>query len=299
MNIGITYILYNPNIETLLASINSIYTQVNKILFIDNGSNNQFEIESFNTHLVPIDKIYLYENTGIANATNIAIDYFIKLNFDYIIISDQDTIYHHNYISTFKNKVDHISLENIAAFVPSVDDTISNSIKPFYIKKGLLLKKIVVDCDAFVYQSIASGMIINLLCIKVIGLMNTDLFIDYVDFEWCWRVHYYNWKIIAIPSMIIYHQLGDSVKRIGNKYVHIHKPIREYYIVRNVFYLSLNSPYIGIVDRSILFFKALLIFIGYVLLSNDIKTSFGYCLYGFIDGVNGKLGACRRRIKKR
>jgi rhamnosyltransferase len=289
MKIGIVIITYNPNIEILLELVNSIHRQIDEILLVDNNSKNRQDIDNLNS-VIPINKIYLSDNTGIANATNIAIDYFLKLQFDYLIISDQDTIYDSNYINIFKSKIDIMFQENIAAFVPSVYDTISGSIKPFYIKNKILLRKKVVNRDTFVYQAIASGMIINLLCIKIIGSMKKELFIDYVDFEWCWRVQYYNWKLVALPLMRIYHRLGDSIKYIGSKAISVHRPIREYYIVRNITYLALYSQFLGIVDKCILFFKALLIFIGYIVLSDDLKTSFNYCISGFIDGITKKLG---------
>jgi rhamnosyltransferase len=292
MNIAIAYVLYNPDLKILIESVNSICRQVDKILFIDNNSSNKHLVDGIKS-IMPIHKIYLSENTGIANATNIAIDNLIKEKFDYMIISDQDTIYADDYVNNFKRNINDMCLENIAAFVPSVYDIISGSIKPFYIKKNIRIKKLLIKCNTFIYQAISSGMVINLLSIKIIGSMKTELFIDYVDFEWCWRVHHYNWKIVAFPLMQIYHKLGDSVKHIGKKYVPIHNPIREYYIVRNITYLSLNSPYLGIVDKYFLFIKALSLFFGYILLSDNKKMSFKCCLKGFIDGINRRLGKFR------
>jgi rhamnosyltransferase len=289
MKIGAAIITYNPNINILFETINSIRIQVDEVLLVDNNSKNRQNIDNLNI-IISIKMICLSDNTGIANATNVAIDYFLKSNFDYLIISDQDTVYDSNYINIFKSKVNNMTKKNIAAFVPAVYDVISDAIKPFYVKEKFLLKKKVFYHDAFVYQAIASGMIINMLCIRIIGSMKKELFIDYVDFEWCWRVHHYNWKIVALPLMRIYHRLGDSIKNIGSKVVSTHRPIREYYIVRNITYLALYSHFLGIIDKCILFFKAILMLIGYIILADDKKTFLYYCIGGFADGITKKLG---------
>jgi rhamnosyltransferase len=288
MKIAIAYILYNPNVDLLISSIDSICYQVDSILLVDNGSDKQIDVVRKN---VEINQIYLSDNTGIANATNIAITYYRNQGYDYLIISDQDTVYTDNYVSLFKNKVNYINTEKVAAFVPSVYDIISNTVKPFYIKKKIWLKRQVIKEDyKIVYQAMASGMIVQLLCIEIVGLMKTDLFIDYVDFEWCWRIDFYDWKIIALPALSIYHQLGDSTKHLGRKNINLHNTIREYYITRNAAYLALYSPFLRILDKYILFLKALSYLFGFPCLGNNIGKSFKYCLLGFLDAFAKRLG---------
>jgi rhamnosyltransferase len=290
IKIAIVYILYNPNIEILVQSVNSIVNQIDAILFVDNDSDNLQDI----TNISVAQLISLSENTGIANATNIGIDYFQKLKYDYLVISDQDTVYSSDYIDIFKNKITSMSLKDIAAFVPSVYDTNSGSTNQFYIKRKIWLKKQSIKNDyAIVYQAIASGMIINLSCIEIIGLMKTELFIDYVDFEWCWRVFYKKWQIIAFPSMCIYHKIGDSAISIGKKVIPTHSHIREYYITRNTVYLALYSPFLCFLDKCILFIKSISFLFGYIFLSDNIKVSAKYCFTGFIHGIIKKLGKFR------
>jgi len=47
--------------------------------------------------------------------------------------------------------------------------------------------------------------------------MNEDLFIDWVDFEWCWRARKKGYKIIGNANVVITHQLGDAAVTIGRK----------------------------------------------------------------------------------
>jgi rhamnosyltransferase len=287
MKIAIAYILFNPDVVVLKESVNNIYNQVDSVLFVDNGSNN---IRDFADMASAVHIIYLSENTGIASATNVAINYFKKLQFDYLIISDQDTMYSLDYIAVFKGKINGTAFKNVAAVVPAVYDAISDSVKPFYIKKRIWMRKIIIENDAIVYQAIASGMIINLLCINTVGLMKEELFIDYVDFEWCWRVYYNKWKILAFPSMHIYHKLGVSIRTFGRKVIHTRSVTREYYITRNAFYLALYSSCLSYIDRIVLFGKAISFLLGYIILSSDIERSFKYCFMGFVDGISKRMG---------
>jgi rhamnosyltransferase len=291
VKIAIVYILYNPDFDLLASSIYSIRDQVDSILLIDNGSKKKFEMKARDAL---INQINLFENTGIANATNIAINYYRERDYDFLILSDQDSIYAKDYVSVFKYTIAALDIKNIAAIVPSINELISNAVKPFYVKKRIWVKKqSIKEKYKAVYQAIASGMIIQLSCIDIIGLMKAELFIDYVDFEWCWRVGFYGFRIIAIPALFIYHQLGDYKKTMGGRVINLHNIQREYYITRNVAYLALYSPYLKIVDKYILFFKAISYLICFPLLSNTPGLSFKYCLFGFFDAISGKLGKSR------
>jgi rhamnosyltransferase len=294
VKIAIAYILYNPDFELLASSIYSIRGQVDSILLVDNGSEKKFEMKDRD---VLADQVNLFENTGIANATNIAIDYYRERGYDFLILSDQDSIYAKDYVSILKNNIAALDIKNVAAIVPSISELISNTVKPFYIKKKIWLKKQdIKEKYKPVYQAMASGMIIHLACIEIVGLMKAELFIDYVDFEWCWRVWFSGFRIIAIPALHIYHHLGNYKKTIGKKIINLHSTPREYYITRNTAYLALYSPYLKIIDKYILFFKAVFYLICFPLLSNKPGLSFKYCLLGFFHALSGKLGKIGIRV---
>jgi len=92
----VIYVTYNADIDLLRKSIKSIYSQIHKIIIIDNTPNKDINLEKIKNDIIEI--IYLENNLGIAKAQNIGIKKALENSYDYIMLSDQDTIYPGNYI---------------------------------------------------------------------------------------------------------------------------------------------------------------------------------------------------------
>jgi rhamnosyltransferase len=140
-------------------------------------------------------------------------------------------------------------------------------------------------------QAIASGMVISSAVFNSVGFMDEKLFIDWVDFEWCWRAQAKGYVIIGCADVVIQHSLGDVAKKVGSKSYPVRSPIRHYYIIRNGIYLALRSKYINFRMRVNLFLKSFRYIIGFTLLGKPHGKHFVYCLKGFYHGVIGRLGA--------
>lgn len=293
MKIGCVIVTYNPDITLLNKSISSLLFQVDNLCIVDNGSASIEKIKE----LANIDKkillISLADNKGIAFATNEGLKFFIDKSFDYVITSDQDTVFPNNYVENIKKNIVLFKneIQDIAAFAPVFFEENQNKIAPVYQFKKKKIVKIPLEKDYLdVFQAIASGLVLNLSLIQNIGLMNEDLFIDLVDFEWGWRVNYCKKRIVCCKNMQIVHKLGDFSKNLGSKNVSMHSYVRNYYITRNSFYLALKTKYLPLYTRMILFFKSFLYIIGYTVLSDKHIKNFIYTNKGFFDAVTGRLG---------
>jgi rhamnosyltransferase len=93
---------------------------------------------------------------------------------------------------------------------------------------------------------ITSGSVLNLSSIKIIGLFNEDLFIDFVDTEFSYRVIQNGYKNVMFSNIVLNHALGKLVEARSlvnfKKSLRItHAPIRVYYIVRNGLYLLFKA----------------------------------------------------------
>lgn len=85
--------------------------------------------------------------------------------------------------------------------------------------------------------AISSGSLASVDVFVNAGLMDDDLFIDYVDFEWCSRVRAAGMHIKVVPHAVMRHTIGQaSVESAGLK-VFVHGPVRCYYRLRNAFHL--------------------------------------------------------------
>ena len=82
---------------------------------------------------------------------------------------------------------------------------------------------------------ISSGMAITKETFDVVGLMDEEFFIDFVDTEWCLRCRSKNVEILMISAATMVHSIGDSSWNIGFMKIFVHSPIRSYYQTRNSF----------------------------------------------------------------
>jgi rhamnosyltransferase len=174
-------VTYNPDMEQLKKTVTSIVRQISYCIVIDNG-NTEFDFKSFENVVV----VNLGSNYGVAYAQNKGIAIAFQYSADFIILSDQDTIYPENFVE--KNYIAYKQLENhkLAALVPVFFNSIKKVKNPIMVKKFSATKnfsKTYIKTS----QAIASGSFIIVNSLKKIGGMNEKLFIDYVDFEWCWR----------------------------------------------------------------------------------------------------------------
>lgn len=287
MKINIIYITHYADIDLLEESIKSIEKQISKIYIVDNTPYGDDALKQLQGEKLEI--IFLKDNLGIAYAQNIGIKKSIDEGVDYVMLSDQDTVYPANYVESmlpiFMEK------DNVAAVAPRLNDSVKKSADGFIDVKPLVFKQFYPISGQYeVMQVIASGKILNANFLSKIGLMNEGLFIDWVDFEWCWRARKRNFKIIANANVVIEHQLGDKSKDIGYREVNLRSHIRHYYITRNAFYLALHNNSLDMLYRVTLFLKAFRYLVGYPILAEPHLKNLKYVTKGFFHGLIGKQG---------
>jgi len=284
--IDIIIVIYNPNEDLLSKCILSIFDTVRHIYIIDNSDINI----SLNIDYEYIKYIKLKENMGISYAFNIGIKESIKNKSDYILLTDQDTVYPIKYIDNMLKTFDNE--ENICAVTTLFKDTNSAKKNEGFYKKSFLFAKrfFPIEGSFNVFHTISSGKILNTKYINDIGLMDEDLFIDWVDYEWCWRARKKGYKIIGNADVVIDHQLGDESTDVGFRVVNLRSPLRHYYITRNAFYLSIYNNSLNSINKVTLFFKSFRYIIGYPILSKPHLKHLKYVLLGFWHGMTGKLG---------
>lgn len=296
MKIGACIITYNPNLTVLQKGVESLLPQVEKIIIIDNGSKIEPDIKCFCSQYEKVQLFCLEENKGIATATNIALQEFINQDFDFVLTSDQDSNYPENYISNFKKNKNVLNDDNIAVYTPVFFDENENDYADIIVESKVFMKKIKASEEyTDVFHAIASGMIINLKHLHEIGMMDENLFIDWVDLEFCWRVRYFKKRIICCRNMTIHHKLGDEAKDIGYRKVSLRSWIRNYYITRNSFYLAIHTNYLRKISKLVLFLKSFRYIIGYTVLCKEHFTNLRYTVRGMHDGIHAYLGKIKEK----
>nr|WP_276576524.1 glycosyltransferase family 2 protein [Caldicoprobacter algeriensis] len=280
-------VTYKPDVVILEKCIHSLKNQLDKVIIVDNTHGGCEKLESFKT-FPNLEVIYLKDNYGIAYAQNVGIKKALENNADYILLSDQDTVYPPDFV---EKMLECFKEEEIAACGPLFIDA-NTGRKQFFIKKGLFgFKRFYPTSGKHeVLQLIASGTILNSRYLSYIGLMKEDLFIDWVDMEWCWRAVKKGYKIIGNADVKILHKHGEKSIRFFSKNVTLKSPLRHYYTIRNGTYLALRNSNLDIPHRVILFLKTFRNIFLFALLSKPHLIHLKYTVLGFWHGITGKSG---------
>lgn len=268
-------VLYNPDIERLKENIRSIYSQVPKIVLVDNGSDNVSDVNSFFNDDSRILLIELEDNQGIAAAQNIICQYAYDNGYAWAITLDQDSVSPPNLVSEYSKYVNDSSLGMLC---PQIFDINCGYID--YINDGDETTE-VIDC-------IASASAIRISAWKRIGGFFTPMFIDKVDFEIAYNLRAYNYKILRVNTIVLKHEIGHSFIRhflFKDRRIFNHNHIRVYYMVRNTFVMIRRY---GLERR---WLSGLLVTLWAILFyEQDKKRKLWFYLKGLNDGIKGKLG---------
>lgn len=280
---------YNPKIDKFKESLYTYIEQVDLVIITDNSEDHIVTDELKN-----LEKIYknltvisMGGNKGIASSQNSGIEYGISKNFQWVIELDQDTILPSNYINEMMDF--YIEKEKIYPLIAGIGPLAllgENRIHKNHTGKNILIEK-----------TLSSGFMSRTKVYSEIGLKDSTLFIDYVDWEWCWRARSKGYVILLNKSVQIEHSLGEGFKKIFFLNVGICSPIRHYYQYRNTL-LLIRKQYIPkkwkIERITIAIFK---IFI-YLIFYKNKKARLTYIYLGIKDGIYEVHGSFQNRKNK-
>ena len=232
-------------------------------------------------------------NVGLASALNIGILEAKKQGAEMVALFDQDTELPLNFTKDMFHYINHYQDDKpVAVYSPIFHNHVTNetgrhiNFKPFRLIRGSVSE---TESYAKPHYVITSGSIIPIEVLDEIGLMREELFIDFVDIEWCIRARHHGYDVIAINRITIDHHLGDYAAHFMGHHYSIHSPLRMYYYFRNSVYLycltdiDLNWKF---VDGARNLFR----FLFYMLLVKNRQTYFKYIIKGYYHGLIKKMG---------
>lgn len=229
MKIAAVVILYHPP-KDAISNIKTYYDYIEKIFVFDNS-----EVKSLiKDDLSELPNVEFYqdlENEGIAKRLNEGCNLAIKEHFDWILTMDQDSSFSDDAVITYFNCFKQVKeKEKIAMFGPKYERYNNTS-------RNCIAKK--VD------KLITSGSLLNLSLFNEIGKFDEALFIDSVDYDYCFRAIIAGYSIIQFQNIYLLHSVGRIVCKsslktffIIKKKKEIHSPLRLYYMYRNLLYLN-------------------------------------------------------------
>jgi rhamnosyltransferase len=287
-------VTYNPDFSALELLLSELSKQASLIVLIDNGSLIDVSDWAYKSNFHHIVCISLKKNQGLASAQNIGIKYAIDNNYQYIVLFDQDSlpdeyminnlVIAHESLSTQKIKVGAVGPTNIADS-NSGRSPFSQIVGLKHIRKKCTSENGIVETDYL----ISSGCLFSVNTLRLVGLMEEKLFIDYIDIEWCLRAKSSGYKVFGVCSAKMKHSLGDSPLVIFGKKYPVHSPLRHYYIFRNAMWLYSRTaaPWNW---KAVDLFRLIIKFLAYAIFAKPRYQHLKMMTIGVFHGLVGKSG---------
>lgn len=234
-------VAYHPKQEELESLCRALLRSRSGVVIVDNTEASTFSVGG---DLSTVTVIPLGENTGIAHALNVGIKHAIEQGAETVILFDQDSKVAEGFLSTL---VAPLKGGRPGVVAPVAFDK-GNGIE--YPSERLTAR----GSPRNVYSNgrstpyavdlvITSGCAATAATFEKVGAMDEDLFIDYVDYEWCLRCRSKGVPILVVPAAVMQHAIGEMVVKRGFYRGIVHGPARTYYKIRNSF-LLFRKPHV-------------------------------------------------------
>ncbi len=220
------------------------------------------------------------KNLGLGAALNVGIRRAIEMGFSWILTSDQDSKISPGYVQSMLSTHDSLTGHTrVGILCPRYKDAeLGITVPPFKAWSGDIL-----GC-------MTSGAMFRAETFALSGPMEEDLFIDYVDLEYCERLRLMGFKVIESPDTILWHSLGRITIHPLFGIVTNHSPKRRYYINRNRLVL-VKRYFFKDPEWSLNKLKTLIFDTVMVILVEDKKLAkAGYMVRALYDGIFNRMG---------
>jgi GT2 family glycosyltransferase len=237
-------VTYNPN-QQLSQLIASVRPQVDALWVVDNSAEiettkrlHEYEQQSGGA----ISLILNPHNKGLATAQNQGVVAALDAGYDWVLLMDQDGVPDEDMVSQMLCVARNCQMpERIGFLVPVHCDEGDRPVAEVYIRRGwgLLGRRSLSkpgEIESRTAFAMASGCLIPAKRIREIGPMAEDFFIDYIDYDFSFRIRRAGYRIIVVEAAKLQHQLGERVEGqfLGRtKSYREHNATRRYTIYRN------------------------------------------------------------------
>jgi rhamnosyltransferase len=279
-------------------AVDAIKDQVGHVLVVDNGSDEITREALEKLRASDSITVLLNErNEGIAHAFNQAVQWARSRDFEWILTLDHDSEATPGMVDELVRGYQVLSqsgIRNVAIMAASPFDQNEQDYLYFSPREngGLPVRE---------GEVISAGSLIRLEVFDVVGPFNEDLFIYFVDVDFCKRLVRAGFAAYICPKAVFTHQEGLKRRHrflwIDTWHDHYGKEAR-YYLSRNTIYLITKlrlrrSEIRVLVQRLWIDHRNILLF------EKDRLVLFAMSLMGFFDGLRGKVGPMNSEKQKK
>lgn len=286
-------VTYYPDQICLKKLLTELSHQTDYVVTVEN-SNHDPTTKMIN-ECVPENGILIdqQDNSGIAAAINCGIKQAREMGAGYVVLFDQDSLPEPSMVKILLSEMLKITKLDckIAAVGPKYDDIKGELKSPFVILDGNRLSRVncadneVVKVD----HLISSGCLISMDALDDIGEMEEELFIDYVDTEWCLRATDKGYSLFGVGSAQMQHSLGDRLTTLFGRSHPVRCSLRYYYLIRNGIWV-LRRPWISTSWRKMDRRRLFLIYICCSLFIGTRFDNWKMMTKGIWHSLTGKMG---------
>ena len=272
-------VLYQPG-EEVADNVSTYIGEVEVLFAVDNSDDDG---NCSAGRLKEMEKVvYLANRTnlGVAAALNRGAGLALERGFDFLLTMDQDSRATPGMVRAMLDCLNVLTPGDIGIVAPFL------ATRPGERPVGK------ADCPE-VETAMTSGSLLDLRVYEKAGPFLDELFVDFVDIEYCLRLRASGYRIFRANRAVLEHRVGELMKVPmvgGDLYLTSHAPLRKYYKTRNRFFVAKRYrtlfPEFCLRDR-VRFFLEL---VRLLLFEGEKRQKLAMMAKGYCDYRKGRMG---------
>ncbi|NKI95072.1 glycosyltransferase [Rhizobacter sp. SG703] len=233
-------------------------------------------------------------NKGLGAALNLGIAAVREAGFEVVALFDQDSSPSEAFLRDMLQRLGEARDANAHAAVCIGPRHVDDSDPQAALAEPRLAPSLhPVSCLA------TSGMMFPVGSLQPDEFFTEEFFLDFVDFDWCWRLGRRGWRFLRAMDVVMPHRLGLAQRQLFGLRYHVPAPYRHYFQFRDTLRLSVRS-YVPIYAKvrltGLLPLKAL----AYPFLLDRGLERAGWMWRGVGDALRrvGGIGAAREKLSQ-
>lgn len=284
-------VCFHPDPTTLRQLVLQLLPDVQHVWLVNNGTQGELPAD-----LGPqVHAIELGRNLGVAAALNEGFERAYAAGADAVIGFDQDSEPAPGLVAQLQadwnQEIQRQPHLRLGAMGPATCDRDGAHLLDTFAPYNWLRKRIrPLPGERWrVDHLITSGSLIPLEAWKATGPMNAELFIDWIDVEWCGRARLAGYTLLMDGDAVLRHRIGNRSQALLGRHFHVHAPFRHYFVLRNALIIWRDKRFApGWRTHHLLY--ALRVILANLLLAPQRSERLRCVLRGFVDGWAGRTG---------
>ena len=220
-------VLYHPG-EDLLDNVASCAGQVDILFAIDNSEGDTSVTASNLRVFGNVVHVANGRNLGVAAALNRGALLALERRCDYLLTMDQDS------------RAAPGMVRAMLEIIGSAGQDRVGIVAPFLVTRPGEEPGLAEDCRDM-ETVMTSGNLLSLRAYEAVGPFMEELFVDFVDMEYCLRLRSRGFRVVRANRALLSHRVGRlfRVSLFGRDFfLTAHSPLRKYYKTRNRFLVA-------------------------------------------------------------